>query len=438
MMIWCLQMYVYAFSAVAGVMVVRYLIGLKQTRDYVRRAAALCVSDPDRPVSFVILIPVLREQNVIGETISHFERLAGNCLDIHLCIAGTKREYATLKAHGFSKSTREVVGEIVERSAFRENFTVDFFEADDEGRGDRATQLNHALNAYVEARGVVDVVGVYDADSRPTKTTLLEVANRFLENVGASYQQPAFFLDAANVMRQHRENPLLIANAIYQNTWSVISEIPMWVRYGQCDGRSRGNFYCIGHGEFFPLSVCKRFPFPEHQVTDGIQIGYRLSMSGERVDILYSHCNDDVPHNLVALIEQHKRWFGGCMRLREAHRWCLANVGKSSFLVVADGLWSQFRWAFAANLYVLALVAAVFSAMLGGCHWLIALTLGLGSVYAYVLPICATCLTPIRCRVGLLPFLLLPVAIYVKSVGPSLYILNRLTGRCNVYGKVER
>ncbi len=431
-----LEVSVGLFILVCILMNIKYFFNLFKTCKYVREGKNKKFNI-DKKVSMLILIPVLREQNVIVDTIKYFNGLRSAFLDIHLCIAGTKREYATLATYGFTQSTKEVVENYMNAMPQREDFTLNYFEAEDMIDGDRATQLNYAAKSFL-ANNHVDIIGVYDADSRPSIDTLEEVACKYLEDDSVSYQQPAFFMKAIGEMKENKENPLLMANAVYQNTWSIISEIPMWIDYTKSEGRHKGNFYCIGHGEFFPLRIYEKYNFPEHEVTDGIQIGYRLAMGGEKVSILNNYCSDDVPHNVKALIHQHKRWFGGCMRLKEAYSWCAGNdLGHKKGTLLA-GLWSQFRWAFTANLYILCLLMSiVLATVFNVVHPLIAMG-GLFVVYCYIYPLIATLITPIKKRVPFLAFMLVPLAIYIKSIGPTIYIFNKIFRRKNIYGKVER
>lgn len=434
-----LKVLVLLFSIVSVGMMVSYFVGILQTLSYMK-CANTRIKEPSKKVSMLILIPALREQTIICETIQYFADLNCNNIDIHLCIAGSKREYINLERYGKSCGTKEIVYTFCKDKSWRQGFTVDYYEADDIENGDRATQLNHAAERYLHDGGNIDIVGVYDADSRPSTDTLMEVACSYLENPKCSYQQPAFFINAICEMTKRKENPILIANALYQNMWSIISEIPMWIKYSTRKGINKSNFYLIGHGEFFDLNTYKKFKFPEYEVTDGIQVGYRLGISSQNVKLLKNYCNDDVPHEVMSLIKQHRRWFGGCMRLIQAYKWCKDNDLKTSFMVVISGLWSQFRWAFTANLYIINLILSFgIYCVYGEVEYLICL-LGLGILYCYTLPILSALLTPYKGKkqISFIAFMLLPIAIYIKGIGPNIYICNRLFGRKNEYGKVER
>ena len=434
-----MKLFLYVFLGVSIIMIFQYLIGILKTITYMRQAKENDNMIPNKKVSMLITIPVLREQSIICDTIEYFSKLKCNNVVIHLCIAGTKREYESLSKYGKTKGTIEVVKKFCANKSWENGFTVDYFEADDVEQGDRATQLNYAVKSFIKKQIPVDVIGVYDADSRPSEGTLLEVAYRYLGNMHCSYQQPAFFMDAVCEMSKKKENPLLIANALYQNTWSIISEIPMWINYSESCGAGKGNFYCIGHGEFFDVETYKEFEFPEHEVTDGIQIGYRLGMSGQDVKILSNYCSDDVPHDLKSLIGQHRRWFGGCMRLKQAYSWCKEYRKQAKLGTLISGYWSQFRWAFTANLYLLSLIISC-GLSLERQHIFLVVALILGLIYCYLFPLIGVMVTPYKGKkkVSFVSFLCVPLAIYIKGIGPNIYIFNTLMKRKNTYGKVER
>lgn len=425
-------------------MIIRYFSAIKKTKKYVEKAEKEAryggnISNSSEKINMMIVIPVLREQNVIADTISYFSGLDCSNLNIYLCIAGSEREYINLDKYGFNRSTRAVVDDYCSKNSFSDSFCIKVYEAKDLTDGDRATQLNFAVKSFLENENIdIDIIGVYDADSRPTKNTLEEVAGRYLSDKGVSYQQPAFFLDAVNEMERKNESAVLIANAVYQNTWSVISEIPMWIDYSSKNGKGNGNYYFIGHGEFFPMDIYQKFKFPEHEVTDGIQIGYRLGLIGEKAEILYNYCSDDVPHDLKMLIHQHRRWYGGCMRISQAYKWCREKRGTAKKRMQAKMYWSQFRWAFTVPLYIINLIISIilfacFDVYIPFIYMVLLLLL-----YAYLIPAIAIKITPCKAKISFKAFACIPVAILIKCIGPNIYFFNKLFKRKNVYGKVER
>ena len=242
------------------------------------------------------------------------------------------------------------------------------------------------------------------------------------------------------------QNPIPVANALYQTTWTVVREYPRWRQQHLFYKKNSGklyyrNDYLIGHGEFIPYSVYCKYDFPEQQITDGIQLGYRLSMSGADICPLNTFCSDDVPQSLSQLIGQHKRWFGGCNLLLSSYRWCKQNIGKASIWQVVDGFWSQLSWAYAGIVGLAGLILSLVC-IANGHFFLASLELIGLFIYCYLIPYIAHAILPFPIKIRLTDWLCLPLAIFIKGIGPNLYIfqyvLSIFTQKKIRYSKVER
>lgn len=432
---------VYIFVVVSVLMLIRYCLNIMLTCKYFRNNKKdkyrLAESEP---VNMLVLLPCLREQNVIAKSIDYFTNMNLDGVNLYLCIACTKRETTSNGVYGFDKTTADVARSYISHVTFPANITVSVFEAEDYNGGDRATQMNYAVDLFIKNNPSinVDIVAAFDADSRPTINTFVEVACKYKTNPTVSYQQPDVYVGSAQDILKEGRSMLAMANALYQNSWTMISEIPMLMRYAKKNGKYRGYFYCNGHGEFFPYEVWKRYRFPEHEITDGIHIGYRLGMSGAPVEILDNYGNTDAPHDIKALPKQHKRWFGGCMRLISCYKWCKQNGFKPKKTMVMAGFWSQFRWAFTATLFLINFVLSVLLTVLYGNYIPLSLMGGVLVTYCYLFGLLALKVTPVKIKTPISAFLLIPLAIYLKSIGPKIYIFEKLGRKRIVYEKVER
>lgn len=311
----------------------------------------------------LVIIPVLREQNVIENTLDHFLKLDLKNIKLSVVLAGTVREKIEHK-NLTNRLTRDVILQWMEKyhkkNAIDPDITFEYTESEDPG-GDRASQITFAIEQYKSKKGVqIDIIGVYDADSLPGSKTLEEVLALF--DAGADCcQQPVYFNMAVSKVSQSGGNPVVVANGLYQTTWTMIRELPRWIENSKSNKNYSRNLYIIGHGEFVAPKIYEKFGFPSDDVTDGIQLGYRLGMCQVKIHPLRIFCNDDIPKSIQHIIYQHKRWFGGCMRLTSAYNWVKKNgtISISSIAQFVDGYWSQMSWAFAAPIALLAVILSL-------------------------------------------------------------------------------
>lgn len=415
-----------------------YFSNLIIVRSYLSNAtiSTVKVSNLQEDCSMLILIPVIREQNVICQTLDHFMSMNVENIKLYIAIAGTSRE---TNDNG-TLSTGDVVNKWIQRQDLSlGNIRDVFFCEAKEIKGDRATQLNYAVACFQEKypSRKLDYIGVYDADSLPSMETLQEVRQIFTTNHSiVACQQPVHFIKAANRMAAEGKNPLLVASAIYQTTWTAIRELPSWIKYAQSPTEEsfRENIYLIGHGEFLRFETYKTFKFPEFEITDGIQLGYRLGMSNKKISPLKEFCDDDVPQSIVGLINQHKRWFGGCMNLYGAYKWSYEHFGMKSIFQLLDGYWSQMCWAWASLSVIIALFVAIMThniiALASLCFTVI--------VYSYIIPIMAHLILPEKIKVRLSDWIVLPLAISMKGIGPNYFMLEKIFCGNIKFKKVER
>ena len=438
-----LSVLVYIFVGVSALMIIWYIMNLFLTAKYFKcskKNREAVADNSGSQVNMLILLPCLREQNVITGSIDYFSKMSINNINLYIGVACTHREELTNDRFGFTQTTASIAREYIANTIFPDNVRVFVCEANDFNNGDRATQMNFAVDSFVESNPEIriDVIAAFDADSRPTSKTFEEVARKYRNNPNVSYQQPDVYIGSASDMKDDGSSILAMANAVYQNSWTMISEIPMLIRYGRKKGKYLGYFYCNGHGEFFPYEVFKKYRFPEYEITDGIQIGYRLGMSGAEVEILDNYGNTDAPHTVKALPKQHKRWYGGCMRLFSCYKWCKENNLKPKRTMVVSGLWSQFRWAFTAPLYCINLVLSILLAVLFKNYIPIVAMSALLVVYCYLFGGISLMVTPEKKDFHFGAFFLIPFAIFLKSIGPNIYFFEHLFKKKIVYEKVER
>lgn len=434
-----LEIFVYLFISICLLMNVKYCVNMILTFKYFRGRRVWC-ERLNKKINFIVLVPCLREQNIIVDTIKYFNNMSTVNSNIYLLIACTKREINTNSLFNHKYTSAMIARKFISSAKFNKNIKVYVYEADDFTNGDRASQMNYAVDKFlIEHHDIkIDVISAFDADSRPTLNTFDEVAIKFTQNNDTCYQQPDIYIQSANDINNNSRKYIASANAIYQNQWSMISEIPMLIKYSKSNGNYKWYMYFNGHGEFIPFKIWKNIRFPEQEITDGIHIGYRLAMSGQRVSILDNYCITDAPHNVRSLPKQHKRWYGGCMRIMSCYRWCKSNGLKTKKTMILATYWSQFRWAFTAGLFILNFLLSIVLCII--FKEMIALIMVIFCLvfYCYILCFASCAISPVRAKVNLLTFLLVPIAMLIKSIGPNIYLIERIFHRKQIYEKVER
>lgn len=421
--------------------------GLLLSRQFLKDGRGVSLTEGCKITHLLIIIPVLREQKVIESTLHHFESLKLSGMRLHIILAGTIRE-SKIDRVAKEKYTRDVVQAWIanfnQKSLKHPELTFEYVEADDPN-GDRASQLTFAVQQFKSKIGNhADVIGVYDADSLPELATLKEVRSVF-EDGAVCCQQPVHFNDAASNVAATGGKPVIVANALYQTTWTIIRELPRWFANSQMKIGQRylRNIYLIGHGQFISPDIYEKFGFPSDEVTDGIQLGYRLGMSNTKILPLHTFCCDDIPRSVQQLVYQHKRWFGGCMRLIPAYDWTKTHCSSVSLIQLVDGFWSQFSWAWAGPFAIVAIVSSLFIPSIFVSHVLqISLWFNL-FIYCYVIPLAAHRILGVPIKVRMRDWVALPLAILIKCIGPNLYFWESLLVRISKnrsmeYQKVER
>lgn len=466
-----------------------------------KRSVSFCPSSFSKKHRVLVLIPVLREQSIITDTLEYFSQLNCSGVELHIVICGTIREsfqkkekardigalywnfkntfdasalvailinYFSEKSAKYliakqdevtleqfvafyegQKSTKELAESWIQSWENRKHAESLFFhyaEAKDLG-GDRASQLNYGVDWFCNSLSDdVDLVGVYDADSRPEQDSILEAVQIVCEKKVATCCQLLHFVDFANRLSFSHGSPLMVANALNQTTWSVIREYPSTINYFQFskdfpDKVYGQNVYLCGHGQFLHKSVYDEFFFPEDVITDGIQLGYRLSMSNVPISDMQTFCKDEAPTSASQLIIQHSRWFGGCMKLFSAYKWSKERYRTKAILQLVSGFMSQAAWAYAPLLVILGFCGAVFTPDVYR-YILLMLYFVFLFIYCYVIPFCSCKIFGIPLQLRMVDWLCIPAAMILKSLGPQIYFFNKIKSavynKKMTFAKVER
>jgi cellulose synthase/poly-beta-1,6-N-acetylglucosamine synthase-like glycosyltransferase len=370
----------------------------------------------------LLVVPALREARIIAASLECFVALDYPTDRLSIVVAAAREQ---------RESGRPTTAEVVRTWAAERGMARVHVTESPDARPERATQINYAVRWALRGPAArSEVIGIYDVDSRPCAKTLRWVAWNHSRGIHCQ-QQVLHYLDAANDLARRGASALCVANAIYQGSWSLTKEWPNLFRYrrqwSERGGPYRRSLYLNGHGQFLSRSLFEAIGgLPSGVITDGIQLGYRLSLLGEPIAPIPVFCSDDVPISLTEVREQHRRWFAGNIRFGDACVWARGRgvvVPRSAMLdnILLNGSWALRlpTVLLASALVLFAMKGALQAAMAG----LLASTI---CVYGLLLPLLAAHVPGVPLRLRRRDWLAVPLAAGFKSIGPLLYLAQVL------------
>jgi cellulose synthase/poly-beta-1,6-N-acetylglucosamine synthase-like glycosyltransferase len=322
-----------------------------------------------------LLLPVLREQNVIEEALQYYKEIIPKNGYINICIITTQREekeqvekialalklYSSEdKVKAFNilknictshhqlhkiifaesinpqlvtqkiaalrlKTTYEICLALVKK--YNVQFGINLFtilNAPEEYAG-KVGQMNYALKTAIKHYTAHDYVGVYDIDSRPHKNTISALINCIKKRKqkqlkpATIYQQVASY--TKNLATFSGLNGLLsIADALGQTRWAIGFEYCLLKAYSLAVAKAlnRPLTYCIGHGCFVQLDfLLAHQGFPTQSPNDDLALGYLASYLGEEIaPIPCLDVCDGAPNALKSIL-QSRFWYYGSARFSQ-------------------------------------------------------------------------------------------------------------------------
>ena len=179
------------------------------------------------------------------------------------------------------------------------------------------------------------------------------------------------------------------------------------------------SLYLNGHGQFLSMELYDEINgVPEKVITDGIQIGYRLSLIGEPIGTIPAFCSDDVPNKISSIIHQHRRWYAGSIQYQEAFSWAkIYTKRKFSKCSYWENVLVNFTWAFRLPIVVGYALYLLFH--LKRYFYVFIIFVICIVMYNLVIPIIAHGIQKNQfLKIRVWDWLALPISIGLKSIGP--------------------
>jgi hypothetical protein len=271
---------------------------------------------------FVVVIPVLREQKVIGGTIRHFLGADYPKDKLTLLIVTTEREFSEGKQRDdVGETTMKVVEKLKQEMKVLYGRDVVQSIHYPDAQGKMVDQLNYAFDfilKYFPAKRDELFVAVYNADSRPNQKTFSCISNLSKLNGGRVFQQSALFFDNWHKIEKERnflEAKYLQANATLQSRWTLAHEMPRFFRQSYFLRRWGKRIFlshCVGHGLFLRGDLIESVrKMPTGTVTEDLFFGYILSLLGEPIQPVPVMEMAESPSTLKEALKQKYVWFFG-------------------------------------------------------------------------------------------------------------------------------
>lgn len=394
--------------------------------------------------NYYVVLPVLREQNIICDSIKYFNNLTKYEENVKVYIVTTEREDED--AINDSKvSTYEIAKRKINELGIENKIIL--LKAPKEYIG-KVGQMNYAYQ-YIVNTSEKGYLGVYDIDSRPPKEIFYSIEQLLEEkNIKADiFQQVSSYCNEIDKLKGI-EGEFAIADALSQTRWAMGFEYPIYKKYYKSviKGKLRPLVYCIGHGCFVNTEYLKTINgFPTYNKNDDLSLGYLTStINGTIYPIpLLDFCQ--ISKTAINSIKQYKFWFTGSSKyyLDIKHYMLQYNINlspKQKYLFKVQGAIRNFLWAWRSNLIVFNLLLSI---CLGLKYYII---LSLLSMLIYVIiPYYATYLElkiinkiKLKKRSIILAPIISILNFVIRGIGPCIAMITNSKRRDSVEYKTER
>lgn len=367
-------------------------------------------------IGFKIILPVLREQGVIENSIRFFykytemfnmeiivvtaqrekaeyapiEKFIIDCIEsnkkfkfdekIKLVLNRKKYDYLEKnweilskeeKYKYFSKYKNSITSDIVDKVINNlDGKRIKHLTANLDAKG-KVGQINYTYNNYLKNLDEDNYyVGIYDVDSRPDSSVFKAICNIVNKRANIDIppliqQVPSYFVGYEKL--KGLEGLLAFADAFSQTRWALGFEYAIYKRYSKkvIGNKIRPLIYCIGHGCFVHSKTIDYIKsFPEQNPNDDLSLGYLMSVLGLEVMPLPVPDNCEIAKKSVSSINQYRFWFGGSKRyMDDINCYCkkynisLSKIQKFWFRL--QGGMRNFFWACRSMLFTLSAILSL-------------------------------------------------------------------------------
>lgn len=183
-------------------------------------------------------------------------------------------------------------------------------------KGKMADQLNYACDILLNegCDPIKTFILVYNADSKIDEN-ILDAFKEKIKTGETLMHQPSIFLSNYNSFESNYRGYILKCIALAQTRWTLIHEISrIHAQYQRKARHFYESGFLVGHGLCIRLDVLKSVDgFPQIFLNEDLALGYFLSLKGEKICLINRLENAESPTSIKSVIAQYTTWFYGAM-----------------------------------------------------------------------------------------------------------------------------
>ncbi|KPK32130.1 MAG: hypothetical protein AMS24_04925 [Chlamydiae bacterium SM23_39] len=274
---------------------------------------------PTDAPNIVVVLPVLREQKSLEETVLYFLKLPYDTKKLQILIITTEKE---LKENS-SRFQEETTISLAKRLSEKYN-KVKWLHYP-KANGLKADQMNYSIEKFNQLFPSLSPANTfyafYDADSKPSKNVFdifkksyAQIPNCNIFQQSSLYTKNYFSFNKKNFFRKL----FLKAQSLKQTRFIFSYEIPRIIRvYNYCSGKKKSFLnYCtyapsVAHGLFARVSLLQKIKFPSNYTPEDMFWGFIISCLKEPIAFLPSLDNSETPDSIKKVFLQLASWFKG-------------------------------------------------------------------------------------------------------------------------------
>lgn len=290
----------------------------------------------------IVVIPCLREQSIIKETMDYFLKIITPYDNIELVIVTTEKEkyeqsLINSKELLAYKTTSEIVNDYIRKNNFKKIKHFHYPKRE----GMMSDQLNYVIKKYKNEISEETYFSIYNADSRPNPDTISSVL-QMIEKEKFPYVIQQYSYAFSNI---NKLSFIMKGFALYQSNFEI--------KYGLVNSLVFPNLlytYVVGHGLYIRFDILKKIGgFDNNFWCEDIFLSSILRNKNIKITPVLTLENMETPKKLSILIRQNANWFKTANQCIQMIR---ENIKKEKGLSFSAILWflqrisMNFSWLF--------------------------------------------------------------------------------------------